>query len=230
MSLLEVQDIHSFYGDSHILQGVNLKLDKGTLAVIVGKNGVGKTTLLHSIVGFILPRSGSIVFEGQDITQLGPFRTARLGISIIPQGRRIFNSLTVAEHIEIATHTQSRWTLDRILSLFPALKPCLHSVARTLSGGEQEMLAWARALVANPELLLMDEPTEGLAPLVVRSMEDVLKELKREGLCILLVEQNLSFALKVADYVYVMSKGTIVYESGMEGLSEDKLRSLYMGF
>jgi branched-chain amino acid transport system ATP-binding protein len=232
MSLLEVQDIHTYYQDSYVLQGLSLKVDKGTVVVILGRNGVGKTTLIRSIIGFNPPRRGRIIYQGHDITHQESFRNVRLGIGLVPQGRRIFSSLTVKENIEIASQRQgdSPWTLDRLLSLFPQLRGRLYTRGGKLSGGEQQMLACSRALIGNPDLLLMDEPSEGLSPIVIQEIGRIIDEIKARGLSILLVEQNFSFALKLADYVYVMSKGTIVYESEPKELWENiEIKSSYLG-
>jgi branched-chain amino acid transport system ATP-binding protein len=232
MSLLEVQDIHTYYLDSYVLQGVSLKVEKGTVVVILGRNGVGKTTLIRSIIGFNPPRRGKVIYQGQDITHQESFRSVRLGIGLVPQGRRIFSSLTVKENIEIAAKKQgaSPWTLDRLLSLFPQLRGRLYTRGGKLSGGEQQMLACSRALIGNPDLLLMDEPSEGLSPIVIQEIGRIIDEIKARGLSILLVEQNFSFALKLADYVYVMSKGTIVYESEPKELWENiEIKSSYLG-
>ena len=232
MSLLEVQDIHTYYQDSYVLQGVSLKVEKGTVVVILGRNGVGKTTLIRSIIGFNPPRRGKIIYQGQDITHQESFRSVRLGIGLVPQGRRIFSSLTVKENIEIAAQKQgaSPWTLDRLLSLFPQLRGRLYTRGGKLSGGEQQMLACSRALIGNPDLLLMDEPSEGLSPIVIQEIGRIIDGIKARGLSILLVEQNFAFALKLADYVYVMSKGTIVYESEPKELWENReIKSSYLG-
>jgi branched-chain amino acid transport system ATP-binding protein len=232
MSLLAVRDIHTYYGDSHVLQGVTINVEKGKVVAILGRNGAGKTTLLRSIIGFTPPRQGNILFKGQDITQLSIYRIVRLGIGLIPQGRRTFSSLTVKENLEIAARpgSSSRWSVNEIFSTFTALEKRSSSRARTLSGGEQQMLACGRALVGNPDLLLMDEPTEGLSPLLVREVHRIIKEIKAQELSLLLVEQDSAFALKIADYVYIMSRGAIVYESEPEKLKENpEIRSRYLG-
>jgi branched-chain amino acid transport system ATP-binding protein len=232
MSLLEIRNIHTYYGDSHVLQGVNVTIEKGKVVAVLGRNGAGKTTLVRSIMGFTPPRQGTILFKGQDITHLSIYRISRLGIGVVPQGRRIFPSLTVKETLDIAARPgdASRWSVDDILSKFPALQKRSSSRARTLSGGEQQMLACGRALVGNPDLLMMDEPSEGLAPLLVREVERIIKEIKAQELSIVLVEQDSSFALRVADYVYIMSRGVIVYESEPDKLKENpEIRSRYLG-
>jgi len=232
MGFLDVQDIHTYYGDSHVLQGVNLKVEKGAIVAILGRNGAGKTTLIHSIIGFNPPRHGKITFKGQDITRLGTYRIARLGIGLIPQGRRVFSSLTVKENLDIAVRRGHvlNWSLDDVFSLFPSLRARFQSRSKNLSGGEQQMLACSRALVGNPDLLLLDEPSEGLAPVLIRELERVIQEIRDQELSMLLVEQNHSFALKLADYVYIMSRGVIVYGSKPEELKDNaEIKSRYLG-
>ncbi len=232
MSLLEVQDIHTYYGDSYVLQGVSLKVEKGSVVAVLGRNGAGKTTLIRSIMGFTPPRQGKILYQGKDITRQDSFRIARLGISLVPQGRRIFSSLTTKENMVVAFQSRgtSPWSVERVLAMFPQLRPRLQTRGGRLSGGEQQMLAFGRALMGNSELLLMDEPTEGLAPLLVEEVGNIINELKEHGLSILLVEQNLPFVLKLADYVYVMSKGAITYESPPQQLQENtEVKSHYLG-
>jgi branched-chain amino acid transport system ATP-binding protein len=235
--MLEVRDIHTYYGDSYVLQGVSLMVKQGTVAAILGRNGMGKTTLIRSIIGFTPPRRGQLWFKGVDITSMPAHRIARLGMGIIPQGRRIFPSLSVREHLEIAVRHRDgragegkRWGLERLLELFPRLRERLRHAGGKLSGGEQQMLALARALIGNPDFLLLDEPTEGLAPLLVRDLGHVIQQLKAEGLSMLLVEQNLPFALRLADYVYVMSKGRIVYESPPHVLAQnEEVKARHLG-
>ncbi len=226
--MLEVRDIHTYYGDSYVLQGVSLKVEPGTVVAMLGRNGMGKTTLVRSIIGFTPPRRGQVWFKGLEITRMPSYRIAQMGMGIIPQGRRIFPSLSVRENLEIAAWHRSVnegeglcWTMARVFGLFPRLRERLLQSGSALSGGEQQMLALARALIGNPQVLLMDEPTEGLAPRVVQELSRVLQRLKEEGLSILLVEQNLPFALKLADYVYIMSRGKIVYESSPHVLAHD---------
>lgn len=232
MSLLDVQDVHTYYGESHILQGTNLKVEKGNVVALLGRNGVGKTTLLRTIIGFNPPRIGNIFFKGKEITHLPPYEIVRQGIGLIPQGRRIFASLTVKENLEIAVRQRPtiQWSVDDIFNVFPRLRERCNARGKNLSGGEQQMLACGRALVGNPDLLLMDEPSEGLAPLLVRELERIIKDIKTQGISILLVEQNISFALRISDYVYIMSRGMIVYESEPEKLKENKeIKSRYLG-
>jgi branched-chain amino acid transport system ATP-binding protein len=233
-NVLEISDIHTYYGDSYVLQGVSLKIDPGQVVVLMGRNGVGKTTTIRSIVGFSPPKRGSITFKEVDITTLPAHEIARKGISLVPQGRRIFPSLTVAEHLrvfkrDVDSARETMWDLDRILSLFPPLERRIKQKASTLSGGEQQMLAIARALLMNPELLLLDEPSEGLSPLAVRQVVEVIEHLRQE-LPMLLVEQNLSIALKLADYIYVMNKGTIVFEGPAAELGNStQVQHTYLG-
>lgn len=231
--MLDVKAIHTYYGDSYILQGVSLSISKGKVIALMGRNGVGKTTTIRSIVGFTPPRQGSILFKEKEITHLPAYEIAHLGIGLVPQGRRIFGSLTVLEQLTMFSSKKggNDWNLERILSLFPPLKDRLKQKGSNLSGGEQQMLAISRALMTNPELLLMDEPTEGLSPLLVQEVGGVIQRFKEEGkLSILLVEQNLSFALNLADYIYVMNKGIIVFQGSAEELSNaPDIQSSYLG-
>ena len=229
--MLEVREIHTYYGYSYILQGISVNVDQGSVVSILGRNGVGKTTLIRSVIGLTPPRQGQVVFKGIDITHFPPHRIAQLGVGLVPQGRRIFSSLSVRENlVATAMNKGQGWTLDRIYSLFPVLKERENQRAGSLSGGEQEMLATARAIRCEPDLLLMDEPSEGLAPLLVRELGKTIQQLKTRGLSILLVEQKLPFALGVADYVCVMSKGKIVYKSVPEELkSNEDVKSQYLG-
>ena len=235
-SVLEISDIHTYYGDSYVLQGVSLKVGPGQIVALMGRNGVGKTTTIRSIVGFSPPERGTITFKDVDITKMPSHEIAREGISLVPQGRRIFPSLTVAEHLDVFQRTgdstsKQAWNLDRISELFPALERRMKQKASVLSGGEQQMLAIARALLTNPELLLMDEPSEGLSPLLVQQVVEVIGHLRATAeLPILLVEQNLSLALNLADYVYVMKKGAVAFEGPAEDLANaPDIQSTYLG-
>jgi len=235
-SVLDISDIHTYYGDSYVLQGVSLKVGPGQIVALMGRNGVGKTTTLRSIVGFSPPERGTITFKDVDITKMPSHEIAREGISLVPQGRRIFPSLTVAEHLDVFQRTgdttsKQAWNLDRISELFPALERRMKQKASVLSGGEQQMLAIARALLTNPELLLMDEPSEGLSPLLVQQVVEVIGHLRATAeLPILLVEQNLSLALNLADYVYVMKKGAVAFEGPAEDLANaPDIQSTYLG-
>tara|TARA_B100000315_G_scaffold253902_1_gene293757 strand:- start:293 stop:988 length:696 start_codon:yes stop_codon:yes gene_type:complete len=230
--MLKVIDIHTYYGDSRVLQGISLELGEGSIVGILGRNGMGKTTLIRSIIGFTPPRQGRILFNDIDITHMSPHKRAKLNLGLVPQGRRIFPSLSVRENLTIGVRKQAsgEWNEERIYSLFPRLKARLDHKGNELSGGEQQMLAIARALMTNPSLLLMDEPTEGLAPLLVRDIGKVIVQLTEEGLSILLVEQNVPFALKVTNYIHVLSKGTIVHSSPPEELwDREDIKTQYLG-
>ena len=230
--MLEVEDVHTNYGESYVLQGVSVRVDPGEVVAVLGRNGVGKTTLIRSIVGFTPPRRGRILLKGEDITRLPAHEIARRGVGLVPQGRRIFASLAVGEHLEIGERAGngSGWSFDRVLGLFPRLRERLRNRGNKLSGGEQQMLACGRALVGNPDILLMDEPSEGLAPILVRELGRILAQLKAGGASILLVEQNLAFALRIADRVYLMSKGKIVHEARPDDLQRnEEIKARYLG-
>jgi branched-chain amino acid transport system ATP-binding protein len=230
--MLKIKDIHTYYGDSYVLQGISLDVPDETVVAILGRNGVGKTTLIRSIVGFTPARHGEILLNGVNITHMPSYKIIRLRIAVVPQGRRIFPSLTVLENLVISARgTRSEgWNVAKVFDLFPRLKERINNRGNQLSGGEQQMLAIARALISNPVFLLMDEPTEGLAPVLVREVGDVILKLKKEGLSILLVEQALSFALKFADYTHVITKGKIVYSSTPKELWENhEVKEHYLG-
>lgn len=230
--MLEVRDIHTYYGDSYVLQGLSLSVREGEVVTLLGRNGVGKTTTIRSIMGFTPARRGQILYRGEDITRAPSYAIARRGVGLVPQGRRIFGSLTVLEQLTLDTGGAGRgaWTLERVYQLFPRLEERRRQRAKTLSGGEQSMLAIARALMTNPDLLLMDEPTEGLAPLLVAQVAEAIVQLKDQEQSILLVEQDLSVALDLADRVYVMSKGAIVFEGAPDELrNRDDIQSRYLG-
>jgi branched-chain amino acid transport system ATP-binding protein len=228
--VLEIHDVHTYYGDSHVLHGVSLTVADGEVLTILGRNGMGKTTLIRSIIGFTPPRQGAVRLKGHDVAGWPPYRLVERGMALVPQGRRVFPSLTVRENLDIARAGKGRWNLESVYALFPRLRERAANRANKLSGGEQQMLAIARALMSNPELLLLDEPTEGLAPLLVREVGRILDELKREGLSILLVEQNLSLALGVADRVHILSRGQIVYSGAPAALAADEeVKSRYLG-
>jgi branched-chain amino acid transport system ATP-binding protein len=227
--VLEVDGIHTYYGESHVLHGVSLRVAAGEAVALLGRNGAGKTTAIRSIVGFTPPRAGRVLFEGQAIERWPAYRIARRGLALVPQGRRIFAPLSVRENLLLGARSEG-WTLERVFELFPRLRERQAQLGGTLSGGEQQMLAIARALLTNGRLLLLDEPSEGLAPLIVREIGTILTGLKAERLSLLLVEQNYHLALRVADRVYVMNKGQIVYEGTPAGLEADEeVKRRYLG-
>ena len=232
MALLEVDDIHTYYGDAYVLQGLSLTLEEGQILGLLGRNGVGKTTLVNSIMGFTPPRRGRVVFKGDDVTGASSFATVRSGMGLVPQGRRVFPTLTVAENLLVAERNVARhgWTIERVYALFPRLAERRHQRARTLSGGEQQMLAIGRGLMTNPDCLIMDEPSEGLAPIIIEGVWQAIGRLRQEGLSILLVEQNAALAIQLVDYVHVLEKGRIVYSSAPQDLwANDEIKASYLG-
>jgi branched-chain amino acid transport system ATP-binding protein len=229
--LLKVENMHTFYGTSHILFGISLLVNKGEIVSLLGRNGVGKTTTLRSIMGLTPPRSGSIKFREIEIRGKPPFRIARMGIGYVPDDRRIFADLTVRQNLEAVARggVIGGWTLERVYSLFPVLKRFENRKGGTLSGGEQQMLTIARTLMGNPELLLLDEPAEGLSPLVVKLLQEQTLRLKEEGITVLLCEQNVKFATEVSDRAYVLEKGMIRYEGTINDLKEnEEVRKRYL--
>jgi len=231
--MLELLDIHTYYGESYVLRGVSLEISEGSVVALLGRNGMGKTTAIRSIIGFTPPRRGQILFQGKEITELPPNKIAKLGIGLVPQGRYIFPSLSVKENLTMSARGGGKadsWSLDKVYSLFPILRERSSCRGTLLSGGEQQMLAVGRALMTNPNLILMDEPSEGLAPLIVKEVGYIISQLKRKGFSILLVEQNLPMALKVADCLYILSNGKIVYESTPDQLrSNDEIKAKHIG-
>ena len=231
--MLKLTDIHTYYGNRHVLDSVSLEVKVGSIVALLGRNGMGKTTLIRTIIGFTPPRSGSIRFSGQEIAGWPPEKIARSGIGLVPQGRMIFPSLSVAENLMIAARgsaTSSAWTLDKIYEHFPLLKQRAKYKSALLSGGEQQMLTIARALMINPKLILMDEPSEGLAPILVEEIGEIIRQLKQSSYSILLVEQNISLALELADYTYILSKGCIAHECTPGALYDnDVIKNRYLG-
>jgi branched-chain amino acid transport system ATP-binding protein len=221
--MLEVNDIHTYYGRSHILQGVSINLQKGEVICLLGRNGAGKTTTLRSIMGFTPPRKGSVKFEGADLAKMPPYEICRLGIGYVPQDRRIFPTLSVEDNLEVVERkVEGGWTVEKIFCTFPILEPLKSRKGRHLSGGEQQILAVARPLMTNPKLLLLDEPSEGLAPLVVRAIEELVKSIITTGISVILAEQNMRFAMNIAQRGYIIDKGRIHHQGNIEELKEDK--------
>ena len=211
--MLKIAGLNTHYGASHILQGVDLDMPRGRISAVLGRNGVGKTTMVKTIMGLVAPSSGRIDVGGTDITGWPPHRIARHGVAYVPEGRLIFPDLTVIENIKVGARPDTAWPLDRLLTLFPSLQERSANRGSQLSGGEQQMLAIARALVCNPKVMLLDEPSQGLAPLVVRELARVIRLLRDEGVTILLVEQNMKLAAAVADELHIMVKGRMVYRA-----------------
>ena len=228
MNALEVRDIHTYYGKSHILDGVSLYVGEGELVTLLGRNGAGKSTTLRSIIGLTPARSGAIAILGEQTTHWPPYRIAALGTGFVPEGRRIFANLTVDENLKVPVERPGPWTIPRIYQLFPRLAERRNNKGRQLSGGEQEMLAIARTLLLNPRLLLLDEPSQGLAPLVVQEVFRVVKATRDEGTSVLLIEQNVRAAVEIADRAYVLDDGQIVYEGAAAefGQDEERVRAL----
>ncbi len=237
--MLEIRDLHSYYGSAHILQGVNLTVPDGTLVAVLGRNGMGKTTLVRSIMGMRPPRidRGQILWAGEDLAGKAAFEIAPKGLGLCPQGRRIFGSLSVTENLTFAARSapESRgkgvsWDLERVFQMFPSLERRRRHRGTQLSGGERQMLAIARALMTNPELLLMDEPSEGLAPIIVQQLGEDLKKIKASGLSVLLVEQNLGLALEVADDLYILDRGQVAFHGAPQMLAaSQELQETYLG-
>jgi branched-chain amino acid transport system ATP-binding protein len=229
VSLLALENVHTYYGESHVLHGVSLRVAPGEAVALLGRNGAGKTTTIRSIVGFTPPRTGRVLFDGRSIERWPSHRIARGGLALVPQGRRIFSPLSVRENLLLGARAQG-WTLERVFALFPRLRERELQSGGTLSGGEQQMLAIGRALLTNSRLILLDEPSEGLAPVIVRDIGRILLALKAERLSLLLVEQNYHLALRVADRVYVMNKGQVVYEGTPASLEADEeVKRRYLG-
>ncbi len=222
--MLHVADIHAYYGQSHVLQGVSLEVGKGEVVSLLGRNGSGKTTTLLTIMGYLSPAPGSITYDGVEIGGLPPYRISRMGLGFVPQERGIFPSLTVLENLTVAARRGKRgeWTLERVLGLFPRLRERAANRGSQLSGGEQQMLSIGRALLLNPSLLILDEPSEGLAPLIVQEITSILHEVRAGGLPILIVEQNIRAAFAVADRHYILSKGAVCFTGTTEELRNNE--------
>ena len=228
--MIELKKINTFYGLGHILHDLSLSVAEGEVVALLGRNGAGKTTTLRSITGLTPPKSGEIHYKGRDIAGLDAHRVSRLGIALVPETRDIFSYLTARENLAIARRPQSRWQMDNVLGRFPSLKERLNNKGRQLSGGEQQMLAIARALLTGPDLLLLDEPSQGLAPLVVSAVMSTIQDLKKERVSMLLVEQNAEMALQLADRVYVIAHGTVVFEGTPAALRADRqVTTTYLG-
>ena len=229
--MLRIEGLNAHYGASHILQGVDLALVPGRIGAVLGRNGVGKTTTVKTVMGLVKPSGGNITLDSRDITGWAPHRVARAGVAYVPEGRLIFPDLTVVENIKVAERTPAKaWPVDRLLQLFPALGERRGSRGSQLSGGEQQMLAIARALVSDPKVLLLDEPSQGLAPLVVRELARIIRLLREAGVTILLIEQNMKLAESVADELHIMVKGRIVYSADPHRFraEEANLRARYL--
>ena len=230
--VLTVEDVYTAYGLSQVLFGVSLEVAAGECVCLLGRNGVGKTTTMRSIMGLTPPRRGRVIWKGKDVAGREPYQIADLGIGFVPEDRRIFSDLTVWENLDVAARRRdggSAWTLDRVFDLFPKLRELVDRQGGFLSGGEQQILTIARTLMGNPDLLLLDEPSEGLAPIVVDHLKEQIGRLKREGLTILLAEQNVDFCLDLADRVYVLEKGHIRYQGTVQAFREDEsIRAQYL--
>ncbi len=224
MTALRAEGIHTYYGKSHILHGVSLEVAEGQITTLLGRNGAGKTTTLRSLMGLTPPREGKVRIFEQETTRWPPFRIAALGVGYVPEGRRIFPNLTVEENLKVPLERTGPWSAARVYQLFPRLAERRQSRGRQLSGGEQEMLAIGRALLLNPKLLILDEPSQGLAPLVVRELFRVIAQMRGEGMSVLLVEQNARMSLAIADHAFVLDNGSIVYAGPAKELAADEER------
>jgi branched-chain amino acid transport system ATP-binding protein len=220
-SILQLENVDAFYGESQALYGVGFSLSQGSILGLLGRNGAGKTTCLSTIMGFVKAKGGEIRLDGQKVSALAPEDIVRSGVAIVPQGRRVFRSLTVRENLRVAVHptkqsAQTMWSIDRVFDTFPRLRERRNQYAGLLSGGEQQMLAIGRALVANPRVLLMDEPSEGLAPQIVQEVEAIIASLRKEGLSIILVEQNAELAMRLAQHIVMFNTGSVVFSGKVE--------------
>jgi branched-chain amino acid transport system ATP-binding protein len=221
---LQADGLHTYYGKSHILHGVSLEVEQGQITALLGRNGAGKTTTLRSLMGLTPAREGRVTIFGRDTTRWPTFRIAACGVGYVPEGRRIFANLTVEENLKVPLEREGLWTFDRIYQLFPRLAERKLSRGRQLSGGEQEMLSIARALLLNPRLLILDEPSQGLAPLIVREVFQIITQMRTEGISVLLVEQNARMSLEIADHAFVLDDGGVVYAGAARELAADEAR------
>jgi len=229
--MLKVEDIHTYYGESYVIQGVSLYLEEKEILTLLGRNGAGKTTTLRSIMGLRPPRQGKVFYRDRDITRMNPYEIVRLGIGMVPEDRRIFTGLTVEENLNIAvqSHRTGRWNMQTVRELFPILEQRHHHRGHQLSGGEQQILAIARALMGNPRLLILDEPCEGLAPLIIKLIAETIVNVSHEGVTILLVEQNVEMTLEIAHRHYVIDQGKIIYTGTNEELAgNQEIREKYL--
>lgn len=223
-SVLEAEGLNTYYGKSHILNGVSLKVEEGELVALLGRNGAGKTTTLRSIMSLTPPKTGQIKLFGKNCTRVASHKIARVGVGYVPEGRKIFGHMTVHENLQVPPDTKGPWNIDSVYELFPRLHERRASKGGRLSGGEQEMLSIARALLLNPKLLILDEPSQGLAPVIVQEVMRTIARMKKEGMSVLLVEQNAMLALQLADRAYVLSDGEIAYDGSAQELKADKER------
>ena len=224
MNVLEAEGLQTYYGKSHILHGVGLTVNEGEIVTLLGRNGAGKSTTLRSLIGLTHAREGKITIFGQDTTTWSPHRVAALGVGFVPEGRRIFANLSVDENLRVPMERAGPWTIERVYELFPRLRERKSNKGRQLSGGEQEMLSIARALLLNPRLLMLDEPSQGLAPLIVKQVFEVIVAARKEGMSVLLVEQNVRAAVEVADRAYVLENGSMAYEGPAAEFAKDEER------
>jgi branched-chain amino acid transport system ATP-binding protein len=221
---LKAEGLHTFYDKSHILHGVSLEAEEGKITTLLGRNGAGKTTTLRSLMGLTAPREGSVQIFGKEVARWPSFRIAAEGVGFVPEGRKIFPNLSVEENLKVPLERPGPWDIPRIYKLFPRLEERKQNRGRQLSGGEQEMLSIARALLLNPRILMLDEPSQGLAPLIVKNVFEIISQMRREGITVLLVEQNVRMSLEIADYAYVLDDGEVVYSGPAKELAADETR------
>jgi branched-chain amino acid transport system ATP-binding protein len=235
--LLEVKDLNTYYGESHVLQDISLSIEQGEIVALLGRNGMGKSTILKSIIGLVKPKSGTVIYKGKDLSGFFPFKVAREGIGYVPEERRIFPNLSLLDNLKIGIKHgeagkkpgQNKWTIERIFKHFPFMQARAHQKGALLSGGEQQMLAIGRTLMGNPELLLVDEPTEGLGPVTVKEVRDILEEINKAGVSILLVEHNLKMAMSLADRIYLLGKAHLGFSGTIKDLeARPDIRAKYL--